>query len=34
MIRIVWNDGGYDYIPKKMLPYFVKMGMIAYVVKP
>jgi len=33
MIRIVWNNGVHDYILKKMLPYFVKMGMIAYVVK-
>jgi hypothetical protein len=33
MIRIVWNNGGYDYILKKMLPHFAKMGMIAYVVK-
>lgn len=33
MIRIVWKNGGHDYILKKMLPYFVKMGMIAYVEK-
>ncbi len=31
MVRIVWNTGKYDYILSRYLPYYIKKGLVAYV---